>query len=155
MFCTRTVSSEDSVGTDGEPSACRRKSSHFSFRASRSSFSLFSSAVFLCNEAHARVRNHTNHSACQDKGLHATSCSAMRCRLWSRSSLSSGVRICLIRCSSWASRCILKLRSSEIQLLYTDSSCSSVCQEYILSFIHPCEQDADPTGGSCRPQQFP
>lgn len=45
--------------------------------------------------------------------MHAL-CSVMRCRLCSRSSLSSGVRSCLIRCSSWASRCIRKLRSSEM-----------------------------------------
>lgn len=51
MLWTRTVSSEDSIGTDGEPAACLRNSSHFSFITSRSSFSLFSSAVFFCNAA--------------------------------------------------------------------------------------------------------
>lgn len=52
MLWTRTVSSEESVGTEGEPAACLRNSSHFSFMTSRSSFSLFSSAVFFCGTTH-------------------------------------------------------------------------------------------------------
>lgn len=51
MFWIRTVSSEESVGAEGEPAACLRNSSHFSFMVSRSSFSLFSSAVFFCRAA--------------------------------------------------------------------------------------------------------
>lgn len=48
----RTVSSEDSLDTDGEAAACLRNSSHFSFKISRSSFSWFSSVVVFCRGTH-------------------------------------------------------------------------------------------------------
>lgn len=55
-----------------------------------------------------------------------TSCSVMRSTHSCRSSLSRGVRIFRINCSSWPSTRMRKLRTSDMKRLYTDSSCSSV-----------------------------
>lgn len=55
-----------------------------------------------------------------------TSCSVMRSTHSCRSSLSSGVRIFRISCSSWPSTRMRKLRTSDMKRLYMDSSCSSV-----------------------------
>lgn len=50
------LSSEESVGTDGEADACLRKTSHFSLRVSRSSFNLSSSTFFFWNEWEGEAR---------------------------------------------------------------------------------------------------